>query len=234
MSAPDDGHATALVIVLKPGCIYVKIAEPRPEPDRIQLLLRLTIDQWFRSHPNFAIDKTQAVIEHGDLLGIHVWYHEDARRRVRVSFNHPEQPHLLEFEVDDEIHQRVPRERMEAILREALKNFRRHEKWQGTLVAISPGRIAVILDKQVDRGEVLPIEFVCPRLEASTRIRVRSWLRAPTGRRHVVLIDGSWFLPHKDESRRNRVVEPNFLRTNMTYDTGARRPEFDGGGGYAG
>ena len=80
MSSPDERNATTVVIEMAPGWIYVKIVEPKPEPDRIELLLGLTIEQWFNAHPQFVIDKTQAVTEHGILQGINVWYHVDDRQ----------------------------------------------------------------------------------------------------------------------------------------------------------
>jgi hypothetical protein len=79
MSSPDEGIATTVVIETAPGWIYVKIAEPKPEPDRIERLLGLTVQQWFNAHPEFVIDKKLAVTEHGILQGFKVWYHlEDA------------------------------------------------------------------------------------------------------------------------------------------------------------
>jgi hypothetical protein len=72
MSSPEHRSATTVVIELEPGWIYVKVVEPKPEPERIELLLRRTIDAWFSAHPQYVIDKTQAVREHGILQGIHV------------------------------------------------------------------------------------------------------------------------------------------------------------------
>ena len=65
MPSPDERNATTVVIEMKPGWIYVKVGEPKPEPDRIELLLRLTIEHWSHAHPQFVIDKTERVTEHG-------------------------------------------------------------------------------------------------------------------------------------------------------------------------
>jgi hypothetical protein len=73
MPSPYDRSVTLVEIELERGWIYVKLAEPKPEPDRGDLLLRLTIDHWFSAHPHFVMNKTQAVIEGGIVQGINVW-----------------------------------------------------------------------------------------------------------------------------------------------------------------
>jgi hypothetical protein len=127
--------------------------------------------------------------------------------------------------VHSQVFQQVPKEHIEAIIDEALQICGSQKKWRGTLVVINPGRIAVILDKHVNRGAVLPLDLVYPALEDPTRRRVQAWLEAPPTRRHVVLIDGSWFLPQKFEGHRSKPVEPSFVRTNMIYDSGERPRE---------
>jgi hypothetical protein len=91
MPSPDERNANTVVIEMAPGWIYVKIAEPKPEPGRIDLLLGLTIKHWFISHPHFVIDKTLALTDHWTLHGINVWYHVDDRQGVPVN---PEFPSL--------------------------------------------------------------------------------------------------------------------------------------------
>ncbi len=234
MSSSDERGATTLLFEMKPGWIYVKIAEPKPEPDRIKLLLRLTIDHWFSTHPHFVIDKTQAVTEQGILQGINIWYHDSERQREPVSPAPPMHSFSLTLEVHDQVYQQVPKERIEALVEEALQVCRPHQEWHGTLAVINPGRIAVILDKQANRGALLPVELVYPRLEETTIKRVQTWLEAPPNRRHVILIDGSWFMPQKTETRKSEIVDTDFSCTNLTYDTRRQPPEFDGGGGYTG
>ena len=111
-------------------------------------------------------------------------------------------------------------EHIEAVVDEAIEIWRSHQDGHGTMVVINPRRIAVILDKQAIRGAVVPVELIYPAIDDATRTKVQSWLKAPSTRFHVVQIAGSWFLPHQTEAQRSKVVEPNFLRTNMTYDTG--------------
>jgi hypothetical protein len=225
MSSPGEGTATTLVIELKPGWIYVKMAELKPDPERIELLLRLTVDHWFSTRPQFVIERTQAVIEHGILQGINIWYHDCERQCELVSPEPSQQPFSLTFEVHDQVYQQVPKERIEALVEEALEECRPHQQWHGTLAVINPGRIAVILDRQGNRGALLPVELVYPRLEETTIKRVQTWLEAPPTRRHVILIDGSWFMPQKTESARDRIKEPDSRHTNMPYDTGPRQRE---------
>lgn len=220
MSSSDENDGTALVIKMKPGWLYVKITEPKPEPRRIELLLRLAMKQWFSIHPQYVIDKTQAVTEQGTLQGINVWYHEQERPREPVSPEPAQQPSSLAFEVHEQVFKQLPKEHIEAVLDEALKICRPHQEWRGTLVVINPGRIAVVLDKQANRGAVLPIEFVYPALEEPTRKKVQTWLEAPATRRHVVLIDGSWFLARKTEPPKKTTWDSTSQSTNMTYDIG--------------
>jgi hypothetical protein len=62
--------------------------------------------------------------------------------------------------------------------------------------------------------------LIYPANDDATRVRVVTWLEAPPTRFLVVQIAGSWFLPHQTETQASKVVEPNLLSTNMTYDTG--------------
>jgi len=234
MSSPDEASATTLVIEMKPGWIYVKLAEPKPDPQRIELLLRLTIDQWFNTYPQYVIDKTQSVTDHGTLQGVHVWYHVDDRQSRPVNPELPKQPISLTVQVSNQVLQQVPKEHIEAVVDEAMQIWRSHQDCHGTVVVINPQGIAVILEKQINRGAVLPVELVYPALEETTRRRVQTWLEAPPTRRHVILIDGSWFMPQKTESARDKIREPDSRHTNITYDAGSRPQNWEGGGGYAG
>ena len=42
-----SNDVTTVVIEMEPGWVYVKIAEPKPDPSRIEFFLRRTIDDWF-------------------------------------------------------------------------------------------------------------------------------------------------------------------------------------------
>ncbi len=221
MPSPGESTAHIVVIELSPGWVYVKIVEPRPEPDRVELLLRLTIDQWFSTRPHYVVDETQAVTEHGELQGVNVWYHVNDGQREPENPEHPQRASALSVGVHGQIHQHVPKEYIEADIEDAIQIWRSRPDWNGTMVVINPRRVAVILDKQVNRGAVLPVELIYPGVEESTRIRVSTWLEAPSTRRHVILIDGSWFLPRKTESQ-GQIAEAGSGHANMTYDPGKR------------
>jgi hypothetical protein len=75
MFAPTDGIVNTVVIMRRPGLVYVTIADPMRRPNRVEPLLREAIDDWFGGHPRFVIDRSEAVVENGMLRGIHVLYH---------------------------------------------------------------------------------------------------------------------------------------------------------------
>jgi hypothetical protein len=225
MPSPDERSATTVVIEMEPGRIYVKIAEPKPEPNRIELLLRLTIEQWFNAHPQFVIDKAEAVTDHGVMQGIHVWYHVNDRQPEPVSPERPQQVISLAVEVHIQVFRQLPMEHIEAVVDEAIQIWRSHPDGHGTTVLISPRRIAVVLDKQANRGALVPVELIYPAIEDATKSKVQTWLEAPPTRFLVVQIAGSWFLFHQTETQRSKFQEPPFMRTNMTYDAGPRPEE---------
>jgi hypothetical protein len=184
-------------------------------------LFRITIDNWFNAHPGCVIDRTQAVVEGGSLQGMNVWYHLDHRANP-VKPERPQEPVALPFEVNGQVYQQVPKEHIEAVIEEAIQIWRSNQDSHGTLAVINPQRIVVILDRYANRGAVLPLDLVYPALHQSTRSGIDRWLNAPPTRRHLVLIDGSWFWPRSDYDQSSRFVEPSFMRTNMTYDPGPR------------
>lgn len=225
MPFPDESPATTMVIELEPGRIYVKIGDPVPEPDRVELLLRLTIDQWFTTHPQCVMDKTQPVAEDGALRGVHVWYHVDDRQPQPVEPELPRQRTALVIQVSEEIRQQVPLEHFEAVVDEAIQISRSRHDWEGTQVVVNAQGIAVILEKNVNRAVVIPVDAVYPALAEATRRTVENWLEAPSSRRHVILIDGSWFMPDKKQSKNSKILESDFIRTNIPYDRGPRSGE---------
>ncbi len=225
MPSPEERSATTVVMEMEPGWIYVKIAEPKPGPDRIETLLRLTIEQWFNAHPQFVIDKAEAVTDHGVMQGIHVWYHVNDRQPEPVSPEHPQQVISLSVEVHIQIFRQLPMEHIEAVVDEAIEIWRSQKDGHGTMVVISPRRIAVVLDKPANRGAVVPVELIYPAIVEAAKSSVQSWLEAPPNRFLVVQIAGSWFAFHQTETQKSKVVEPPFLRSNMNYDTGPRPTE---------
>ncbi len=153
------------------------------------------------------------------MLGISVWYHLDDRQAVPVNPEPAKQVPSPAIEVYDEVRQRFPMEHIEAVIDEATQLWGSDQDGYGTMVVITPRRIAVVLDKQANRGAVVPVDSVYPKMEDAARARVHTWLDAPSTRLHVTQIRGSWFLPY-DYDVRTKVVDPGFIRTNMTYDAG--------------
>jgi hypothetical protein len=72
MLSDKGSDVTTVVIEIEPGWLYIKAADPKPAPEQIEDFLRRTIDQWFEAHPNFIIDRAEAVTSHGVMQGIHV------------------------------------------------------------------------------------------------------------------------------------------------------------------
>jgi hypothetical protein len=191
MPSPDERISTTVVMEMEPGWIYVKIAEPEAEPNRTESLLRLTIDHWFSAHPQFVIDKAEGITDHGVMLGIHVWYHVNDRQPQPTTPMPPQQPIPLTIEVRTEILKQIPKEHLEAVVDEAIEIWRSHQDAHGTMFVISPRRIAVILDKQANRGAVVPIELIYPGIEDAIKTKVQTWLKAPSTRFLVVHVVGS-------------------------------------------
>jgi hypothetical protein len=191
MPSPDERISTTVVMEMEPGWIYVKIAEPEAEPNRTESLLRLTIDHWFSAHPQFVIDKAEGITDHGVMLGIHVWYHVNDRQPQPTTPMPPQQPIPLTIEVRTEILKQIPKEHLEAVVDEAIEIWRSHQDAHGTMFVISPRRIAVILDKQTNRGAVVPIELIYPGIEDAIKTKVQTWLKAPSTRFLVVHVVGS-------------------------------------------
>ena len=219
MPLPEESSATTVVIEMEPGWIYVKIAEPKPEPDRIELLLRLTAEQWFNAHPQFVIDKAQAITDHGVMQEIHVWYHFNDHQPATIPVAPPQQPSSLTIEVRNEILRQHSKEHIEGVVEEAMQIWRSYPDGQSTTVVINRRRIAVILDKQANRGAVVPVALIYPAIDDATKSKVQTWLEAPPTRIHVIQIDGSWFVGQRTETQKSSIVDPLGQRTNMTYDT---------------
>ena len=164
MPSPEDSNSTTVVIEIEPGWIYVKIAEPRPEPNLIERLLRRTIEYWFNAHPQFVIDKAQSITDHGVMQGVHVWYHVKDRQLEPESPACPPQTFSLGVEIHAQVFKQFPMEHIEAIIDEAIQIWRSNQDGHGTMLVISPRLIAVILDRHAHRGAVVPVELIIPLL----------------------------------------------------------------------
>lgn len=217
-SHAPEGNVTAVVIEMEPGRVYVKLIDPIPEPNRAELLLRRTVEHWFGDRPQFVIDRTAAFVEDGVLRGMHVWYHLDDRRAERVTPASRRPADSLAIEVNDQILRQLPKEFVEAVVDDAVKMWRTSRDRRGTVLVISPRRIVVVLDGRVNRGAVLPLALIEPALDALRKADLEAWLESPQSRFLQMRLPESWFLPDDFEAASPTIVEPTFLRTNMTYD----------------
>ena len=129
----------------------------------------------------------------------------------------------MNIEVHSQILQQLPKEHIEAVVDDVMQIWRSFQDRHDTLIAINPRRIAVILDKQANRGAVLPVQLIEHVIDASTRTELMTWLETLPSRFFVRHRPGSWFMPYDTESKKSKIVEPGFMRTNMTYDPGEDR-----------
>ena len=189
----QSGNVTTVVIEMEPGWVYVKIADPKPEPNRIEFFLRRTIDDWFDAHPKFVIDKAEAITNHGEMLGIHVWFHEADEPQKKTPQKAEAPMDMMSIEVHGLIAQKFSKEYIEAVVDDALKILPSYKDRQDTLVVINPRRVAVLLDKQSHRGSVLPLEFVEQVIEGSMKAKLQTWLSDPPSPFYLMHIAGCWF-----------------------------------------
>ena len=223
MPSPSESDVTTVVIEMEPGWVYVKIIDPKPAPDRIEFFLRRAIEDWLQAHPQFVIDRSEALSDHGVLQGIHVRYHVNAHQPEPTKPQQP--PSSMTIEVHGLVIGQVPKEHIEAVVGEVMQIWRENPNRGDTLVAVNPRLIAVILDKQANRGAVLPVQFIEQVLDGTMRAKLQKWLESPHSRFYVIHLPGSWFVSREIEARRSKSVEPTFMRTNMTYDPGPRPKE---------
>jgi hypothetical protein len=72
MSSNSDGDVTTVAIELEPGWVYFKIADPKPDPRRVEFFLHRTIEEWLIAHPQLGIAKARSFVHEGVMVGIHV------------------------------------------------------------------------------------------------------------------------------------------------------------------
>lgn len=225
MPSPSESDVITVVIQMEPGWVYVKIIDPKPAPDRIEFFPRRAIEDWLHAHPHFLIDRSEAFSDHGVLQGIHVRYHVGAQHTEPIDPKPEQPPTSMSIEVHGLVIGQVSKEHIEAVVGEVMQIWRENPIPGDTLVAVNPRRIAVILDKQANRGAVLPVQFIEQVLDGSLSTRLQTWLESPQSRFDVMHLPGSWFVSREIEARRSKSVEPSFVRTNMTYDAGPRPKE---------
>jgi hypothetical protein len=200
MTSNSSGDVTTVVIEMEPGWVYVKIAGPKPESDRIEFFLRRTIDDWFDDHPRFVIDKAEAITNHGEMLGIHVWFHEGDEPQKKTPQKAEAPMDTISIEVHAQIAQQFSKEYIEAVVDDALKILPSYKDRKDTLVIINPRRVAVPLDKQARRGAVLPLDLVEQVIDGAMKAKLEKWLSDPPAPFYVMHIAGNWFGKRNEEN----------------------------------
>jgi len=190
-SQPSD-NVTTVVTEMEPGWIYVKVADPKPPLDRIEFFLRRTVNDWFDARPAFVIDRAEAITDHGEMLGLHVWYHATSDRSQPTS---PPKPPTNSFniEVHGQIAQQHSKEYIEAVVANAVENLPSYQHHRDTLVVVNPRRIAVIIDNQNRRGTVIPVDAIVHVIAGQTKAKLLTWLAAPASPFYLMHIAGNWF-----------------------------------------
>jgi hypothetical protein len=224
MPSLPQNNVTIVVIEMEPGWVYVKMIDPKPAPEQIEIFLRRAIDDWFNARPESVIDRSQTVIDHGTMQGVHVWYHVSDRRPEPMSPPPPKPASLMSIEIHGLVSQQLPKEHIEAVVEDAMKLLHADQDRPDTLVVINRRRIAVVLDKQENRGTMLPLHLVERVMDASLRKQLHTWLESLPTRFFATHIPGSWFVSRDIEATGIKTAEPASMIASMAYDTGSMRP----------
>ncbi len=192
MDSQSSDNVTTVVIEMKPGWIFVKVADPKPPVDRIEFFLRRTVDDWFDARPALVIDRAEAITNQGEILGLHVWYHATSDRPKPTSPPKPP-PNSFTIEVHGQIAQQHSKEYIEAVVASAIEILPSYRHRRDTLVVINPRRVAVIMDQQNRQGTVVPVDMIMQVTDGLTKTRLLTWLAAPASPFYVMHIAGSWF-----------------------------------------
>ena len=103
--------------------------------------------------------------------------------------------HELAIDVHGLIAKSFSKEYVEAVLTDAMHNLPSYKDRQDSLVVINARRVAVILDKQAQRGAVIPADFIEQVVSGPMKERLQAYLASPTQAYYVMHIPGSWFAP---------------------------------------
>src|SRR4051812_14974213 len=87
------------------------------------------------------------------------------------------------------------REYVEAVVTDALKILPSYKDRRDSLVVVNARRVAVILDKQAQRGLVIPVDLTEQVVSGPMKDRLQAYLASPTQAYYVMHIAGSWFSP---------------------------------------
>lgn len=188
---PSD-KVTTVVMEMEPGQVFIKVAEPKPAPERTEVLLRKTIDAWFNERPNLVIDRTEAISKQGEMLGIHVWYHAAEDRPQPTSPPKP-LPDSFTIEIHNQMLGMHSKEYLEAVLADAVKILASHVNRKESLLVVNPRRVAILLSTVTRRAAIMPVKMVEQMIDASKNARLTAWLATPETSFYVTHIAGNWF-----------------------------------------
>ena len=192
MDTHSAGNVTTVVIEMEPGKVFVKVADPKLPAHRIEFFLRRAVEDWFKARPSFVIDRSEAIADQGEILGLHVWYHVAEHQSQAMR---PLQPLSDSFTIDVHglIAKQHSKEYIEAVRDDAMTILQSYQHRRDTLVVINRRRIAVILDKQLRRGTVIPADMIEQSVEGTVKMKLLTWLASPATPFYVMHIAGSWF-----------------------------------------
>ena len=103
--------------------------------------------------------------------------------------------HEMSIDVHGLIAKSFSKEYVEAVVTDALRILPSYKDRPDSLVVINARRVAVILDKQAQRGAVIPVSFIEQVIEGPLKQRLQAYLASPTQVYYVMHIAGSWFAP---------------------------------------
>ena len=103
--------------------------------------------------------------------------------------------HEMSIDVHGLIAKSFSKEYVEAVVTDALHILPSYKDRPDSLVVINARRVAVILDKQANRGTVIPADLIEQVVSGPMKERLQAYLASPTQVYYVMHIAGSWFAP---------------------------------------
>lgn len=101
----------------------------------------------------------------------------------------------MSVEVHGLIAKAFTKEYVEAAVSDALRILPSYSHRRDSLIVVNARRVAVILDKQAQRGAVIPADLIEQVVTGPMKERLQAYLASPTQTLYVMHLAGSWFLP---------------------------------------
>lgn len=108
----------------------------------------------------------------------------------------------MTVDVHSQIARSFSKEYVEAVVTDTSRILPSYKDRLDTLVVVNARRVAVILDKQAQRGLVLSVDLIEQAISGPMKERLQAYLASPTRAYYVLHIAGSWFLPDGGTSDR--------------------------------